>query len=215
MKLFSKKKEDKKEFSSSGWDFIIKECERIYPGQKNPKHYATLITWVLGGNDPLDGISVYDGGDYWHFVTFGLTELYEKESKNKEVSGYGMEFTFKLKKEALVDEEAEIKGICGILQHLARLTFIKGEIFDIYEYLYTGQSEGIDVKMKSNIKGLITIPDTSLNPIDTPNGKVKFVEFVGVTNEELLEIQNKKMSVSELYKALGSDVTDFSRDSIV
>ena len=216
MKLFGgKKKEEKKEMGSFGWDAIIKECERVYPAQKNPKHYATLLTWVLGGNDPLDGISIYDGGAYWHFVTFGLTELYEKESSNKEVSGYGMEFTFKLKKDNSMEEEAEIKGICGILQHLARLTFTRGEIFDAYEYLYTGQREGIDVKMQSNIKGLITIPDTNLKPIDTPNGKVKFVEFIGATNEELLEIQNKKITVGELYKALGSDITDFNRDSIM
>ena len=71
----------------------------IYINQKEPKHYGTLISWRLGGNDPLDDISVYDGGDYWHFVTFGLSELYEKETDNADISGYGMEFTFKLKKD--------------------------------------------------------------------------------------------------------------------
>ena len=81
-----------------GWDAITAEAERIYPEQTNPIHYATLIKWKFGGGDPLDGISVYDGGNYWHFVTYGLSELYEKESKNKEYSGFGMEFTFRLKK---------------------------------------------------------------------------------------------------------------------
>ena len=32
----------------------------------------------MGGTNPLNGISVYDGGDYWHVVSFGLTEIYEK-----------------------------------------------------------------------------------------------------------------------------------------
>lgn len=72
------------EYETIGWDAITQEYERVYPGQGNPKHYGTLISWRLRGNDPLDGISIYDGGDYWHFVTYGLSELYEKESENLE-----------------------------------------------------------------------------------------------------------------------------------
>lgn len=37
-----------------GWDAITAEAERIYPGQTNPIHYATLIKWKFGGGDPLD-----------------------------------------------------------------------------------------------------------------------------------------------------------------
>ena len=93
-----KNKEDKnkEEVKAVGWDAITDACEKIYPDQKEPKHYGTLVSWKLGGNDPLDGISIYDGGDCWHFVTYGLSEIYEKETDNKDVSGYGMEFTFKL-----------------------------------------------------------------------------------------------------------------------
>ena len=79
-------------------------------------------------------------------MTYGLSELYEKECEDPAVSGYGMEFTFKLKKDQYEDEEAEIKGICGILQSIARLTFTKGELFRPFEYLYSGQTDGIDVK---------------------------------------------------------------------
>ena len=85
--------------NTSGWDAIEKRCHEVYPDQLKPKHYGTIISWALGGNDPLEGISIYDGGDYWHFVTYGLSELYEKVSKNKELSGYGMEFTLNLKKD--------------------------------------------------------------------------------------------------------------------
>ena len=98
---------EKEELSSSGWDAITNECNRIYPNQENPKHYGTLISWKFGGNDPLDGISIYDGGNYWHFVTYGLSELYEKETDDTEYSGYGMEFTFKLKKDNDEDEAVE------------------------------------------------------------------------------------------------------------
>lgn len=198
-----------------GWDAISKECERIYPEQKNPKHYGTLIKWSLGGKDPLDGISIYDGGDYWHFVTYGMTELYEKESENQEISGFGMEFTFKLKKDAYENEEAELTCICGILQTLARITFTQGELFGPYEYVYTGQTQGIDVNMRSNITGFITIPDRELKPLDTPNGRMGFVAFIGATDAELLAVQRKELTVEELYERLGCDVTDYHRASVI
>lgn len=212
------KQNDKKEtkiIESNGWNAITNLCDEVYPGQKNPKHYGTLISWRLGGNDPLQGISIYDGGDYWHFITYGLTELYEKESEIKDVSGYGMEFTFKLKKDKYENEENEIKCICGILQSIARITFTKGEIFDTYEYLYSGQKEGMDYNRKSNITGLITIPDDKFHEIDTDNGKVHFVEFIGVTDSEITAVKNKQITVKELYKKIGSDVTNYNRESVI
>lgn len=213
--IFKKKTAVEDELNTSGWDAITEAVEKVYPDQKNPKHYGTLIKWRLGGNDPLDGISIYDGGEYWHFVTFGLTELYDKESEDQEYSGYGMEFTFKLKKANYENEEGEIKCICGILQAIARITFSKGEIFAPYEYLYTGQTQGIDTQMKSNITGFITIPDPQFAPINTPNGKVEFVEFIGVTDSELRAIQARRLTVKELYEKLGSDVTRYDREEVI
>ena len=222
MGLFDKlkKKEEtrennNKEINAQGWDAITNECERVYPNQKNPKHYGTLVSYRLGGNDPLDGISVYDGGDYWHFVTYGLSELYDKESDIEEVSGYGMEFTFKLKKDNYENEENEIQCVCGILQSIARITFTKGELFNVYEYLYTGQTTGIDSKQKSNITGFITVPDDKFKEINTPNGKVCIVEFVGVTDNELKAIHNKEIRVKELYEKIGTDVTNYNRQSVI
>ena len=198
-----------------GWNDIEKAFLKLYPNQTNPKHYGALIKWNLGGNDPLDGISIYDGGDYWHFVSFGLSEIYEKESSNKDISGYGMEFTFKFKKTNFNNLESELKNVCGIFQQLARETFVNGEIFNPYEYIYSGQKEGIDVEQKSKITGFITIPDTKLEEINTINGKVIFVELIGATNDELLAITNKKLTVKKLYEKLNSDITDYERDSVI
>lgn len=209
----NKNRQAEEEVQTVGWDAIAKECERAYPGELR-EHYGTLLKWRLGGNDPLDGIDLYDGGDYWHFVTYGMSELYEKESDDREISGFGMEFTFRLKKDNYEDEKAELMCICGILQSLARLTFTQGEIFYPWEYVYTGQTQGIDVKTKSNITGFITVPDSILQTLDTPNGKVEFVEFIGVTDRELLAIQHGETTVKELFDKLGSEVTDYNRHSL-
>ena len=205
----------KEENNTSGWDAITAEAERIYPEQKEPKHYGTLIKWAFGGSSPLDGISVYDGGDFWHFVTYGLSELYEKESEDKEISGYGMEFTFKLKKGNHKDEEAEIETVCGLLQQIARFTFTDGSIFKPFEYLYSGQTSGIDAENASAITGFITIPDPNFQTLHTKNGIVTFVEFIGATDSELKALMNKTITVKELYEKIGSDVTDYHRSSVI
>ena len=201
------------EIEAAGWEAIEKEFQRVYPGQENPRHYGTLVKWSLGGNDPLDGISIYDGGDYWHFVSFGLTELYEKETDYPEYSGYGYELTFKLKKENYENEEAELKNICGIMQAIARMVF-NGEVFGDDEFLYTGQTAGIDAFQKSNITGFILIKDPTVQSIDTPNGKVDFLEMVGMTDAELKTLSNVA-SVREIYAKLGSDVTNYHRASLI
>ncbi len=207
-------KPEEKEVEAIGWNAIEQEFLRVYPGQTNPKHYGTILPWILGGNDPLDGISVYDGGNYWHFVSFGQSEIYEKESNVKEISGYGYELTFKLKKDNYEDEEAEIRNICGILQMIARITFTKNEIFQPFEFIYTGQIVGIDAKQKSNLTGFITIKDPTVETIDTPNGKVEFLELIGMTDAELKTLSTVG-SVMEIYEKLGSDITDYHRASIV
>lgn len=209
-----KKKKDEEEVVMDGWNAITEAFEKIYPGQDNPKHYGTIIPWRLGGPDPLDGISIYDGGDYWHIVTYGLSELYEKESEDPEWSGYGMEFTMRLKKGCYADtEENELRCICGNFQNIAKVTFNNGELFNAWEWIYTGQKNGIDFSHASALTGFITVPDTLVPSIDTPNGHVDFVEFIGATDAELLKIQAKELRVRELFEKIG-DITDYSRKSL-
>lgn len=210
------KQEEKsaQEVDARGWDAITEAFEKLYPGQENPRHYATAIPWILGGPDPLQGISIYDGGDYWHFVSYGLSELYEKESEDLEWSGYGFELTLKLKKAGLADEDAELRTICGIFQSLARLTFQKGEIFQQNEYIYTGQTQGMDNRQQSKLTGFITALDEA-GEIVTPNGKVQFVMLIGATDAELKALYEKRTTVSEIAEKIGSDLTDYTRESVL
>ena len=69
--------------------------------------------------------------------------------------------------------------------------------------------------MKSNITGFITIPDNELNPINSPNGKVTFVEFIGATDSELIALKNKELDVKSFYEKIGSDITNYSRKSVI
>ena len=217
MELFNKdmNKKEKSDVEAQGWDFIDAVFDKLYPNQKNPKHYAPKVSWNLGGNEPLDGISVYDGGEYWHFITYGLSELYEKVSDDKEYSGYGMEFTFKLKKDTQIDDEKEILNICNYLQAIARITFTNGTLFEQYQSLSLGKNIGIDANNKSKITDFIMVPDSKCPGMNTPYGRVDFVCFVGVTNSEITAKLNKEITVQELYEKIGSDITDYNRESVI
>ena len=204
---------EREEIAAPGWDAITAAFDALYPGQDSPLHFGCLIPWRLGGPDPLQGISVYDAGDCFHFVTYGLTDLYEKEGKDPNYSGFGYEFTLKLRKAGLEDEMAEQRGIAGILQSLARLTFEKGEQFYPNEYIYTGQETGMDAQGLSKLTGFITAEDEA-GTIDTPNGKVDFIKLIGVTDAELKAIMAKTLHVQELAGRIG-DLTDYTRESIV
>ncbi len=208
--------------NTSGFDAISEAFEKIYKYQKSPLHYSPIISYQLGGKDPLDGISIYRENGYYHFVTYGLSELYEKESENIEYSGFGFELTFKLKmnekqKNNTKDDDAsdnEIKTVIGFLQQLAKYVFESGEILNPYEYIWTKQKEGIDSKQESKITGFITIPDEA-GEIDTPNGKVVFVELLGATDSELNALYNKKITVKELAEKIATDITDYGRDTLI
>ncbi|MBR2001318.1 MAG: suppressor of fused domain protein [Firmicutes bacterium] len=201
-----------------GWDAITATFEKYYPDQKTPLHFAPEVPWALGGPDPLDGISVYDAKEYYHFVTYGLSELYGKESDNLAYSGYGLEFTLKLAKEGLgetpMEVNRELRNIAGILQSLARMVFTQNKTFAPDEYIWSGQTTGIDANGTSNIVGFITRLDNA-GIVETPHGWVKFTELIGVTEAELQGIKNDWITVPQLFQALGTEQTIYNRISMM
>src|SRR5438105_6801810 len=82
---------------ASGWDAIDAALRTIY-GDREPYHVGTVVPYALGGPDPIHGISAYKNVDprpHWHFVTYGFSELWAKESSEPDVSGFGFELTFR------------------------------------------------------------------------------------------------------------------------
>ena len=198
---------------TAGWDSITQAFQGLYPSQTEPVHYAPMISYRMGGNDPLDGISIYDGGSFYHFVTYGFSELYEKESNQPEYSGFGFELTMKVAKEGIRKREREQKNICGILQTIARMSFENGDIFMSGEYIYTEQSSGIDADGTSQITGFITMEDP-IGTIKTPNGTVQFVQLVGATDAELKMLIEKEQTVSAILAQIPEGITDYQRVSL-
>ncbi len=168
---------------TGGWDAITAACDAIYPDQE-PRHYGTLIKYMLGGPDPIDGISVYTNDDpvpHWHYVTYGFSELYEKESDDPEESGYGFELTLRLARKP--GEEEPPVFVANFLQNLARYVFDSGNVFEAGEHIdFNGPiAAGTDTAITAGCFAA----DPELGEIDTPNGHLRFVQVVGITADEL------------------------------
>ena len=81
-----------------GWDAIDDALRTIY-GDQEPRHFGTIVPFSLGGKDPIYGISAYKVAaprPYWHIVTYGFSELWQKEWEDPEVSGFGFELTMRV-----------------------------------------------------------------------------------------------------------------------
>ncbi|MDR2879729.1 MAG: suppressor of fused domain protein, partial [Fusobacteriales bacterium] len=173
--------EEETEPEPLGWDFIDRIFKKIYKNTE-PLHYGNISPF---GEKKLKGISVYDvkgENPHWHFVTYGLSELYEKESDNLEKSGYGIELTFRLVKE---ERETEVPNwAINFLNNLANYIFKTGNVFNEGHYLNTNGS--IAVNSNTNLKAVVFFKDAGLNKVyESPNGSLKFLQITGITHDEL------------------------------
>ncbi|KOY81511.1 suppressor of fused domain protein [Lysinibacillus macroides] len=203
------------EVATTGWDAIDHALVKLY-GEQEPKHYGTLISYALGGQDPLDGISAYKSETpipHWHFVTYGFSELYEKELNNKEYSGFGFELTFRLVRSD--DEEEPPAWALNLLQNMARYVFNSGNVFVAGDYL--DANGPICLGADTLLTALAFTDDPELAKMHTPNGKVTFIQMVGITEDELEAMQAwQTLGVLQAgIEQLPSYVTDLARASLL
>jgi len=184
--------------AAPGWDAIDYRLKEVY-GEEQPQHWGTVIKHMLGGPDPIDGISAYpcrDGGiDHLHFCTYGFSSLYyDEESVGGDYSGYGFELTFRLASPLPPQEEPG--WALNLFQNLARYVFKSGRIFEPYQYIPAGGP--IRGESDTELVGLAFIADPKLAPIDSPHGRVEFIQMFGITGPELEQLKSKSRTTEDL-----------------
>lgn len=209
--------EYKKEFSEDdavGWLEIDKEFDRLYPGQE-PKHFVPAISYMLGGDDPLDGISVYESKkqtDHYHFITYGFSELYYNEEKvDGEFSKWGFELTFRLK--PFEADNGNPSWAVVLLQNIAKYVFSSGNWFEEFHYMPANGPIRLDTD--TDITALIIVNDPEIEKKQTPHGEVSFLQIVGITSAEFDDIKANPGTVEELVNKLKENnpllITDLNR----
>jgi len=162
-----------------GWDAIESAFAELYPGQK-ARHWAH--NGVMRMHDlrnppenPFDGVSIYDGGSFWHYVSFGLSDLYARES-NDDWSGFGYEFTFRLAKSGEAEPPLWPINVMGSLGRavFTGSAFGPGHSVNMVKPLDGPGSE-------SAVTAVLLTKDPGLEQVrETPHGKLAFLLIHGV-----------------------------------
>jgi suppressor of fused-like protein len=167
--------------SVPGWEAITAAADRVHPDQE-PLHWGTIVRWRAGGPDPLDGISAYRVSDppHWHYVSYGLSELYKKESDDPAVSGWGVELTMRISREPAASSAPLWPA--NVLQNLSRYIFRSGNV------LLPGQTTDakgrIALEEDTDLTAFVFVEDAELSSIETSHGRLTFVQVVGITADE-------------------------------
>jgi hypothetical protein len=169
-----------------GWAAIDDALARLYPRQV-PHQFASQRAYELEGESPLPAIAVYEGArpDHWHYVSYGLSELFEKTSADPDISGFGFELTMRAPRRA--GETSPPAWPLRALQGLGRYVLASRRGLDTGHCADLGGSiaPGID----SALTCLACVPDPLLRKISTPFGALLFLQVVGLTADELAAMQ--------------------------
>ncbi len=186
-----------------GWLEIDKVVESIYGDQK-PRHYAPPVHYMLGGEDPLDGVSIYDSQKdifHRHLVSYGMSELYyNEEAAGGEFSKWGFEFTFRLK--PFAEDGDDPTWVVNLMNNLARYVIKSGKWFEEYHVIPANGPIRLSSTAQINIVGVAFVSDPELGKIQTPHGEVSFLQMVGLTANEMNRITSASSAYDEVKKVL-------------
>jgi len=174
-----------------GWAAIDAALERIHRGQV-PHQFASQTAYDLESPSPLPAIGVYEARspDHWHYVTYGLTELFEKSAPQADVSGFGFELTFRLPRDTEEPPRWPLLLLQGIGHHVlsTREGLDSGHLIDL-----GGPLVPHDVAPDGCLEGVVCVPDPQLAKLGTPHGSVLFLLLVGLARVELEAMQSWEM----------------------
>lgn len=186
-----------------GWLEIDKIVEGIYGDQK-PRHYAPPVHYMVGGEDPLDGVSIYDSQKdmfHRHLVSYGMSELYyNEEAAGGEFSKWGFEFTFRLK--PFAEDGDDPTWVVNLMNNLARYVIKSGKWFEEYHVIPANGPIRMNSTAEINIVGVAFVSDPELGKIQTPHGEVSFLQMVGLTANEMNRITSASSAYDEVKKVL-------------
>ncbi|HEY9101756.1 suppressor of fused domain protein [Chitinimonas sp.] len=207
--------DEDEDVGAAGWEAIDAALHPLY-GDQQPAHYGTVLSYRLGGQDPLQGISVYKREEpvrHWHYITYGFSELYDKESEDPAISGWGFELTFRLRVDAF--EAQPPTWPLNFLQNLARYVFQSGRVFNEGDYMNANGPIAVDED--TALVAIAFVQDPELSAIDTPNGALRFLQVVGVTEDEsFAQKQWNTLGVMEVFAPhMPLYATDLKRQSLM
>ena len=167
-----------------GWAFIESLFAELYPGQ-TPKHAAPVIAPrhdLRIGRASVEGTHVYDAGHAWHYVTLGLTELYDQSDASVGPNGIRCELSMRIAKHDASEPPLWPVAFLGkIASHVSQ-----GAVLAHGVSFRTGTIPGAPAA--AGLEGAVALLDPGIEPRPGPFGKVGVILLVGLTAGQLDEI---------------------------
>ncbi|MFI3329608.1 MAG: suppressor of fused domain protein [bacterium] len=168
-----------------GWEAIENAFSKKY--DKEPLHYVCTLHASMGGNDFLNGTSIYQNESQEHLVTFGMSELFvDEECFGDEYSGWGYEMTAKWSSDK--DQSVYRPFFNHLVHHFARYTFTQSADFSDGHVVICNVANHLNnlgIKAESNIAAFVSVYDTEIETLNTCYGEVMMLQLIGLTHEEL------------------------------
>lgn len=174
--------EDVANLVAPGWDAIDSALTGLY-GTQSPTHVGYDPPPGVSAN--LQGCSAYRAPDHWHFVTYGLSELYEAgPDSDPSVSGWGLELTMRVALDGPDLPQWPFTMINEIAKQVNRGAMLPepGGRIDLRAPV-TGFPE-VPGAPDSGLTVFAITPDPELDGMETSNGRVNFLQLVGVSDAE-------------------------------
>jgi suppressor of fused protein SUFU len=168
--------------AAPGWASIDKACAIVHGGGL-PHQYTSASAYELDSENPLPAVCVWEASGppaAWHYVSYGLSELFEKSSPRPDISGFGFELTFRLARAA--GETQPPAWPLRLLQSIGHYVMSghgeldTGHIVDLGGPLAPGDTA---------LRGVVCVPDAQLGKLDTVHGSVLFLQLVGLCEDEI------------------------------
>lgn len=166
-----------------GWEAIDAALRPLY-GDQAPRHIGYMPPAALSTN--LQGCSAYQAEDHWHYISYGLSQLYHPGPQDDpEVSGWGFELSLRV---PLGDDNHAPGWPFTMLNELAkhvngnRVRLEPGDRIDLQAPItgYPHTPDGVPTELTV----FAMTVDPQLGTIHTANGRLTFLQAVGVTQHE-------------------------------
>ena len=170
----------------AGWAFIEALFGELYPGQ-TPRHAAPPIAPqhdLRLGRASVEGTHVYDAGQAWHYVTLGLTDLYDQSDASLGPNGIRCELSMRVGKRDSAEPPLWPVAFLGkIAAHVSQ-----GSVLAQAVSFRTGPIAGAPAD--AGLEGAVALLDPAIAPRPGPFGKVGVILLVGLTGSQLDAIKD-------------------------
>jgi hypothetical protein len=199
--------------AAPGWASLDQACAIVHPDAL-PHQFTSATPYDLDSRNPLPAVCVWETRDgQWHYVTYGLSELFEKSSPQPDISGFGFELGLRLRREPGADRPP--------VWPLALLQGIGHYVMSGHGELDSGHIVALDSPITgasgvaTALEGVVCVPDPQVGKIDTVHGSVLFLLLVGLAADELAAMNDWDLArkVGLVNELAPDGVTDVGRRS--